>query len=220
MVDVVTERLRRELLTGEIEPGGRIRVGELERRFGVSHIPIREALRRLEVEGLVVTSPQRATLAAGIALDDLAGLYDLRRLVEVPVAKRAAEQATDDDIGHVRESLRLLEAAARDPQSAEFWERHRAFHSALLAPGSTAWIRRLLDQVWQSAERYVRLTVATFGTMENAMREHRAMAAAFEGRDGSRVAELLEQHLTGTEQTLRDGYLALRGESGDGASES
>ena len=68
IVDTVTERLRREILSGEIAPGGRIRVGELEKRFGVSHIPIREALRRLEAEGLVVTSPQRATLAAGIAL--------------------------------------------------------------------------------------------------------------------------------------------------------
>lgn len=210
MVDVVTERLRRELLTGEIEPGGRIRVGDLERRFGVSHIPIREALRRLEVEGLVVTSPQRATLAAGIALDDLAALYDLRRIVEIPVAERAAGAATDSDVERVRATHMRLEKAAERPESDEFWQHHRAFHTLLLEPGSSPWIRRVLDQASQSAERYVRLTASTFGTIEHAMRDHRAMLVAFEKRDGPGLARLVEQHLTHTELTLREGYLALR----------
>jgi DNA-binding GntR family transcriptional regulator len=210
IVDTVTERLRREILTGEIEPGGRIRVGDLEKRFGVSHIPIREALRRLEAEGLVETSPQRATLAAGIALEDLAGLYDLRLLIEVPVARRAAEQATDADVETARRALAELELAARDPDSFEFFERHRAFHSALLAAGWSAWIQRVLEQLWQAAERYVRLTVSRFGTKDEAMREHRQMVELLEAREADRLAELVARHLTRTELTLREGYLAMR----------
>jgi DNA-binding GntR family transcriptional regulator len=210
IVDTVTERLRREILSGEIEPGGRIRVNELEKRFGVSHIPIREALRRLEAEGLVQTSPQRATLAAGIALEDLAGLYDLRRLIEVPVAQRAAEAATDEDVAATWEALERLESAADDPDSHEFFERHRAFHSALLSSGSSPWIQRVLDQLWQSAERYVRLTMSTFGTKPQAMDEHRRMAELLGARESDALAELVFQHLTRTEETLREGYLALR----------
>jgi DNA-binding GntR family transcriptional regulator len=213
IVDTVTERLRRELLSGEIEPGGRIRVGELEKRFGVSHIPIREALRRLEAEGLVHTSPQRATLAAGLALEDLVGLYDLRRLIEVPVARRAAEQASSAEIEATRVALAELEiAAATAPDSHEFFERHRAFHSALLSPGWSAWIQRVLDQLWQAAERYVRLTMSTFGTKDEAMREHRAMVELLADREAERLAELVDQHLNRTEQTLREGYLAMRAE--------
>jgi DNA-binding GntR family transcriptional regulator len=210
IVDTVTERLRREILAGEIEPGGRIRVGELEQRFGVSHIPIREALRRLEAEGLVVTSPQRATLVAGIALEDLAGLYDLRRIIEIPVARRAVEDATEADVAAVRAAFEELEQA--EPDSAEFWERHRAFHWALMAPGATAWIQRVLDQVWQTAERYVRLTASAFGTTEEAMREHEQMVELYEARDAGELAELLERHLDRTELVLREGYLALRAE--------
>lgn len=208
IVDTVTERLRREILSGEIEPGGRIRVGELEQRFGVSHIPIREALRRLEAEGLVVTSPQRATLVAGIALEDLAGLYDLRRMIEVPVAERAVEVASADDIAAIRQAFLDMERAA--PDSDRFWEAHRAFHWALMAPGATPWIERVLEQLWQSAERYVRLTASAFGTTEAAMREHERMVELFEERDGSSLAELLRQHLNRTELVLREGYLALR----------
>jgi DNA-binding GntR family transcriptional regulator len=208
IVDTVTERLRREILAGEIEPGGRIRVGELERRFGVSHIPIREALRRLEAEGLVVTSPQRATLVAGIALEDLAGLYDLRRIIEVPVVERGTAKRTAADVLVVWEALADLEQA--DPSSDDFWEAHRAFHWALMAPGATPWIERVLDQLWQSAERYVRLTASAFGTTAEAMREHRRMAELVDERDGEALAELLHRHLNRTELVLREGYLALR----------
>jgi DNA-binding GntR family transcriptional regulator len=210
IVDTVTERLRREILAGEIEPGGRIRVGELEKRFGVSHIPIREALRRLEAEGLVQTSPQRATLATGVALEDLAGLYDLRRLIEVPVARRAAELATDEHVEATQRALAELVDAAKDPDSHEFFDRHRAFHSALLAAGSSEWIQRVLDQLWQSAERYVRLTMSAFGTMPQAMRDHREMAELLAAREPQLLADLAAQHLNRTEQTLREGYLAMR----------
>jgi DNA-binding GntR family transcriptional regulator len=210
IVDTVAERLRGDILDGSIQPGERIRVSELEKRFGVSHIPIREALRRLEAEGLVVTSPQRATLAAGVALDDLAGLYELRRLIEVEVARSSVGRARDEDREAVRDALAALEAAARDPDSAEFWERHQAFHWALLAPGGSAWTRRVLDQLWQSAERYVRLFVSTFGSMEGPMREHRQMVEAFEAGDADRLADLVMRHLTGTEETVREGYLARR----------
>lgn len=215
IVDTVTERLRQEILTGEIEPGGRIRVGELERRFGVSHIPIREALRRLEAEGLVVTSPQRATVAAGIALEDLAGLYDLRRIIEVPVAQRAVEAASEADIAAAWQALAELEKATADPNSVEFFQRHRAFHSALLAPGASDWIQRVLDQLWLSAERYVRLTMAAFGTMDEAMRDHREMVELLAARQGNELGDLVANHLTRTELTAREGYLALRDGRGE-----
>src|SRR5438270_7081364 len=131
LVDNVTERLRSALLTGQIQPGERIRVTSLEKRFGVSHIPIREALRRLEVEGLVVTLPQRAAVAAGVALDDLTGIYDLRRIIEGHVARRAVEQMTDEDLERVDRALAELEEVAEHPDSPLFWERHRDFHWAI-----------------------------------------------------------------------------------------
>jgi DNA-binding GntR family transcriptional regulator len=212
LVDSVTERLRQEILTGRIPPGERILVGDVERRFGVSHIPIREALRRLEAEGLVVTTPQRATLASGVALDDLAGLYDLRRIIEITVARRAVDYVGEAEIAAVRDALARLEAAAADPSSSDFWERHREFHWALLAPGGSDWIARVLDQLWQRAERYVRLFASMVGSIDAPMREHRELVEAYARRDGDVLAELLLQHLTATELAVREGYLARRGE--------
>ncbi|MFN0154795.1 MAG: GntR family transcriptional regulator [Gaiella sp.] len=201
----MTERLRHDLLAGEIKPGERIKVAELEKRFGVSHIPIREAVRRLESEGLIVAMPQRAAVAAGVDLDDLAGLYDLRRIIECDVIRRSAATMTDAQIDTVRNALERLETVADDHDSSLFWDLHRDFHWALLEPGATAWIQRVLDQIWLASQRYVRLFVTK--TVEDAMRDHRLLYDLCGQRDGAGAAELLRRHLDRTELTVRQAFV-------------
>lgn len=204
LVDNVAERLRGDLVSGAIEPGERILVSALEKRFGVSHIPIREALRRLEAEGFVKTMPQRGTVAAEVDLDDLQGLYDLRRLLEGPVVRRAIEVATPADVAAMRAALAALEKVAADPRSPLFFKRHRDFHWSLLEPGANDWVRRVLDQVWLAAERYVRIFVSA--TVARAMREHRGLVAAAESGDAALTEQLLIAHLDGTERTVREAF--------------
>ena len=132
MVDGIAERLRQAIITGAIKPRERIRVADLERKFGVSHIPIREALRRLQSEGFVEISPRRTTIAAGVDLNDLANIYDLRRIIEIEIGRRSVSRMTKNDVEAVRRALASFQAVANDPSSAEFWERHREFHWALL----------------------------------------------------------------------------------------
>src|SRR5579871_1857286 len=188
VVDNVTVRLRRALLEGEIKPGERIRVTELEKSFGVSHIPIREAVRRLEAEGLIIALPQRAAVAAGVDLDDLSGLYDLRRIMECEVIRRAAGSMSDEEVAAVRKSLERLEAVAQDRDSPRFWKLHGEFHWALLAPAANAWIRRVVDQTWLASQRYVRLFVSE--TLDDAMVDHRELLACCEAHDGRRAASI------------------------------
>jgi DNA-binding GntR family transcriptional regulator len=211
VVDNVTVLLRRALLAGEIQPGERIRVAELEKRFGVSHIPIREAVRRLETEGLIVALPQRAAVAAGVDLDDLGGLYDLRRLIECEVIRRSAESMTAEQVDVARAALGSLEAVAQDHDSPRFWELHRDFHWALLEPGASAWIERVLDQTWLASQRYVRLFVSE--TVDDAMADHRELVACCDARDGDRAAAVLRRHLDRTELAVRQSFAT----AGDGA---
>ena len=214
VVDNVTVRLRRALLAGEIRPGERIKVAELEKSFGVSHIPIREAVRRLEAEGLIVALPQRAAVAAGVDLDDLSGLYDLRRIVECAVIRRSVEAMTAGQVDAVRAALGELEAVAQDHGSPRFWELHRDFHWALLEPGASGWIRRVLDHMWLAAERYVRLFVSE--TVEDAMVDHRELLACCERRDGDGAAAVLRRHLDRTEAAVRRTLAQSDGTDGAG----
>ena len=205
MVDNVTERLRHDLLAGEIKPGERIKVAELEKRFGVSHIPIREAVRRLESEGLIIAAPQRAAVAAGVDLEDLAGLYDLRRIIECDVIRRSVDAMTSEQVGAVESALETLEAVANDHDSPVFWELHRDFHWTLLEPGASAWIERVLDQIWLASQRYVRLFVSE--TLDDAMRDHRALLGFCQERDDAGAAELLRRHLDRTELAVRQAFV-------------
>lgn len=211
LADEVSERLRDDILSGTILPGDRILVRNLVKRFGVSHIPIREALRELEAEGLLQTSPQRATIVTGLALEDLHDLYCLRRLIEGDVAGRAAAGMTADHIATLRALLTELVSAesAGDPEAANVWTIHRSFHWAILEPGLTPWTRRVLEQLWQNAERYIRLH-STFGIVDESIRQHRQLLQACEERDGDALRNRLLEHLTGSEERVREGYLAMQ----------
>jgi DNA-binding GntR family transcriptional regulator len=204
VVDNVTVLLRRALLAGEIKPGERIRVAELEKRFGVSHIPIREAVRRLETEGLIVALPQRAAVAAGVDVDDLAGLYDLRRVIECEVIRRSVGSMSEQQVDAARAALESLEAVAQDHDSPRFWELHRDFHWALLEPGASTWIERVLDQTWLASQRYVRLFVSE--TVDDAMADHRELLVCCQERDGDRAAAVLRRHLDRTELAVRNAF--------------
>lgn len=213
MVDRVADRLRDDILHGLIPANQRIFVGELARRFAVSHIPIREALRRLEAEGLLKNTPHRGVVTLGIELEDLADLYDLRRTIESEYAARACTQRSDAEIEELRALQSQLEVAetAADPDAAGMWPIHRDFHWAILAPAATAWVQRVFDQTWQSAERYVRLSrSAHLDHIEESVRQHRGLSEACEQRDAAGIRLLIQKHLTTSEERLRDGYRAMQ----------
>jgi DNA-binding GntR family transcriptional regulator len=158
----------------------------------------------------VEISPRRTTIAAGVDLNDLANIYDLRRIIEIEIGRRSVSRMTKNDVEAVRRALASFQAVANDPSSAEFWERHREFHWALLAPAANATVKRVLDHLWHSSERYVRLFVSTFATMDTVMDLHVELYEACVGGDVTTFETALTRHYVETEQTVRDGFRALQ----------
>lgn len=205
LVDDVTERLRRAIVTGEIAPGQRIRVRDLEERFGVSHIPIRESLRSLEAEGLVENLPQRGAVATGVSLDELSELYDLRRILESAVAERAVASFDPERLQTIKSALERLEEVS-DGVSDEFIEAHRNFHWAIMEPGATRLIERTLRQLWQTSERYVRLAVSAAHTGATGRTQHRRLYQASRSKNSERLRDEVMSHLHLTEGGIRAWY--------------
>jgi DNA-binding GntR family transcriptional regulator len=199
--DRIEADLRDQILQGAIPPGGRINVRQLETVYGVSHIPIREAIRRLEGEGLVVNVPKRGAVAADVSLQELDEIYDLRRIVEPFVARRAVSRVTDADLAHIRAAYERLEVAERGPADESFSTAHWDFHWSLLAPGATGEVERLVHKLWRVADRYVRLTKAV--AVDVAHEHHRQLCEAFEAHDGDTAAGILERHLHLTGDALQ-----------------
>jgi DNA-binding GntR family transcriptional regulator len=220
LVDKVADCLRNDILRGVIPANQRILVSDLVQRFSVSHIPIREAFRRLEAEGLLEGTPHRGMVTRGIALDELAALYDLRKVVEGEYACRSVAVRTPNELDQLRALHCRLEVAetAPDPETAEMWSIHRAFHWAILAPAATPCAQRIFDELWRSGERYMRLLrSANFDMIEESVKQHRQLLEACERGNGNELRALLEHHLTTSEQLLQRGYCALQQESAESA---
>lgn len=208
LADQVADVLRRDILRGTVQPGESINVVALARELGVSHIPVREALRKLEAESLVETRPYQSSVVAGVRLEELHEIYDLRRLIEGDLVARSAKAYDEEHLEAIHEALgRLRSADPHDPDS-DFWEAHREFHWAVLQPTLNLWNRRVLGMLWQSAERYHRLFTLVFGSLEDAHAEHTALADAAGHEGPKELRSILLTHLRGTEEAVTHGYLA------------
>ncbi|MGH3666478.1 MAG: GntR family transcriptional regulator [Egibacteraceae bacterium] len=207
LVDEIATRLRSDILNGHLQPGQRIPVASIARDLGVSHIPVREAIRRLEAESLVGTIPHQWPVVAGVRLEELHEIYTLRRLIEGDLARRAVGCYTDADITQIQGAAQRLWAADPKDPDGDFWTAHRAFHWAVLRPAMDSWSERILGLLWQSAERYHRLFTLVFGSLTEAHAEHRALTEAAAAKDQQALVRVLVSHLHRTEQTVTTGYL-------------
>jgi DNA-binding GntR family transcriptional regulator len=202
-VDLVTAEIRRAILTGALPAGEQFSIRELAGQLGVSHIPIREALRRLESQGLILLKQARSAEVASLTTQDLEAIYALRLRIEPQLAADAVPLHTEADI----ERLTALLEASRgfDPESA--WGAHHSFHEALIEPAATEWDKRILETLWTAAERYTHL-VFDYTAITDEERAHRydrhlALLNAVIARDQAGMLSALTYHLTTNEDEVR-----------------
>lgn len=213
MPDRVTAELRRAILSGALAPGQSFSLREIAGLMDVSFIPVREALRNLEGEGLIIMRPGRSANVAPLDLEELGAIYRLRRLLEPELARRACQLLSDADFDRLAAQTSSFGAA--DTSMDAIYDDHHAFHLELLAPAATAWDVRLLTMLWRAAERYVRIG---FGLLDPDPQEHQRrreahdeILSAFRSRDPETAAEAVRKHLERNEGT------ALAALTADGA---
>lgn len=215
VVEQVMTELRRSILSGALQPGRELSLRELAEMLQVSMIPVREALRGLESEGLVVTRPGRSALVAPLDLDELQGIYRLRRRLEPEIAQRSCRLLASAELDRLE--LQAAEFGTGNRTMNEIYDSHHEFHLALLAPASTSWDIRILSTLWRASERYIRIG---WGKLDPDPQEHVRrgqhhveLVSAFRQRDPEIAASAVHQHLARNEQTA---LLALGPGSGQG----
>ena len=210
--DQVTAELRRSILSGTLAPGQSLSLRGLADKLGVSFIPVRDALRVLEGEGLVVNPPGRSATVAPINLDEFHSLYRIRRMLEPDLARRSVLSLSDDELD------RLHNAAAAfggvDRSMDDIYEDHRAFHLALIAPAASSWDTRILTLLWRASERYVRIG---FGLLdpdplehERRREAHQLLVDQFRKKDPEMAASALDDHLTHNEDLAHDAISSVK----------
>lgn len=198
----VTSEMRRSILSGALAPGQSLSLRKLAEQLDVSFIPVRDALKVLEGEGLVVNPAGRSATVAPLDLDEFHAIYRVRRILEPELASRSCASLSDAELDR-------LHAAAADfggPHRSmdDIYEDHRAFHLALLAPAATTWDERILMMLSNASERYVRIG---FGLLdpdpdehERRREDHQLLVEEFGKRDPAAAAKALDKHLSHNEE--------------------
>lgn len=203
--DLVTAELRRSILTGALAPGESFSLRELASMLNVSFIPVREALRNLESEGLVTFPPSRSATITPIDLEDLHAIYRLRRQLEPELARRSCTLISAAELDHLEREAVDFGDAERNMDA--IYGAHHDFHLALFAPAATPWDVRVLTTLWRAGERYIRIG---FGLRDPDPEEHHrrqhaheTLISVFRRRDPDAAARAVDEHLDHNEKIAR-----------------
>ncbi|WP_203586010.1 GntR family transcriptional regulator [Subtercola lobariae] len=203
MTEQVTNELRRSIVAGDLAPGSTFSLRSIADQLHVSFIPVREALRNLEGEGLVITRPGRSAQVTPLDLEDLRAIYRLRGNLEPALARESCLVITDAELDRLHEQA--VEYGKTHHSIHTVFEAHHAFHAEILAPAATSWDLRVLNSVWRAAERYIRIGFGKQNPGENTRikGEHERLIEVFRGRDPDAVAAAVLSHLKENEQSAR-----------------
>jgi DNA-binding GntR family transcriptional regulator len=213
--DQVFEIVREQIVTGQLPEDAPIRQDALASELGVSKIPLREALARLEQEGLLASQANRGYVVRPMTIDELDDIYNLRLKIEPDAAGFASTVATDDDRELVREAFERLDRAASS-KLGEVAIRNREFHTALVRPGRRHLTTQLVERLSIFAERYVVAHLQPAGRDARAHHEHHELLGAWLARDSRKVKSVLAQHIGATAADLRAQLTAEKPETGNG----
>lgn len=200
----VYEKLREDILSCALSPGEEFREIELADKFGVSKSPIRDALQRLELEGLIEISPRRGHRVAPISVSDAEDMLDMREILEAGALRTIALRASDQTLADLD---RFREANVRDLPS--FAEYNRNFHMGLSEASGN---RRLANSMAQLMENYDRLCIVSLtstrdqaGGMEGALAEHNQIIDALQARNAAAAVRASARHLKQSRSSIMKG---------------
>lgn len=187
----VAGALRRRLLTGDIKPGTRLSQSNLARDYGVSRIPVRDALQTLASEGLLDLSGTTAVVR-GLSIAELQELYELRQAIE-PMLTRVAVPSVG--LAEVTTMTALAEQMEAGPSPEEWLSANARFHAVVYTKGSRPRMVQLTEQLRRLTDRYLYLHVGVFGDVGHLHAEHRRILDAIRRGDANAAAELTLEHL-------------------------
>jgi DNA-binding GntR family transcriptional regulator len=202
--EVAYRRVRAAILNGTFAAGQPLGQVEIANQIGTSRVPLREALQRLEAEGLVVLRPRRGYIVTSLDREEITDIFDIRMILEERAGYLATLRATPADIAEVKARLQAMDGlAVRNADDAtRFAEHNRAFHDRLFAGSGRRQLCRLMDVLRTNVERFIRIGALIAGDMRRVQDEHHRIFEAYRKRDALTVGRLCREHCQATRDRL------------------
>lgn len=197
--DTITEELRSMILAGTIGVGVQLKQEALAKRFGVSRFPVREALRRLQAEGLVTHTPNAGSAVASRTLADLVEICDIRIGLETRALELAIPNMRAPDYKAAKAVLARYDASELPREWTEF---NLEFHLCLYRPCGRARLLKMIEDIVRSADIQLRAKESFIMGRRTPQAEHKEILAACMDKDARKATTLLQRHLERTQKML------------------
>jgi DNA-binding GntR family transcriptional regulator len=195
LYEQVAEQLRARIYAHELAPGAWVDEQTLADEFGISRTPMREALKVLAAEGLVVLKPRRGCYVAQMSERDLDEIFPVLALLEGRVAEEATRRLSTADFARLEKIHADLERHAAANDADRFFEANQAFHNTLQDLAGNRWLSQLIDDTRKFLKLTRRDSLRLEGRIEQSLAEHRRILAALGKRDAAAAALQMHNHI-------------------------
>ncbi len=200
--DVVFNTLRKAILKGELQPGERLMEIQLAQRLGVSRTPVREAMRKLELEGLVVMIPRKGAVVADITAQDMVDVLEVRAVLEELAIRRACDHITDEQLQEMKKIAADFKRSLEEEDLLVCVEVDMAFHEVIYNAAENKRLLQLLLNLREQMYRY-RLEYMKDKKMHQLLvDEHDTIRTALKNRDADKAAVAIRDHIKNQKETI------------------
>ena len=203
LTDRVYDAIREAIRRGELAPGARLRLRDLAAQLGTSPMPVREAIGRLEQDGLVSRVPHRGAVVADLTPAELAHVYDARLLLEVEAARLGCSNLGEVDLRRMRQAYGRLQAAVAAGRTSDALDRDEEMLTILYAAGGNPVLLDLVEDLWQRCRAFKLLGAADPLVDGEAWATQERLLEAVAARDVDRVAAVTAESLTSATRRIR-----------------
>lgn len=200
--DVVFHTLRRAILTGQLKPGERLMEVHLANKLGVSRTPIREAIRKLELEGLVTMIPRRGAEVAQITEKSLKDVLEVRRALDVLSVELACERITKEEMEELYRACQEFEKAAREKEPSVIAQADVRLHDIIVDATRNQRLKQLVNNLSEQMYRYRFVYIQEADQYENLIEEHREVYESIVERNKERAAMAARLHIDNQELSI------------------
>ena len=200
--EMVYEELKMQILTGGIVPGTRMMEVDLAEEMGVSRTPIREAIRKLEKEGLVVIEPRRGAYASRISTDDMVEILEVRQDLEGLAAYFAASRMEKDQLDELKDISNRYNKAVEEGNMADMIRYDTMFHRKIVDSCSNKILVHMVEQLQEMVLRFRYIYYDNFKRAEHMPEEHRAIMESIAGGNADKAREAADVHIDRLKQLV------------------
>ena len=198
----VYRTIRDDILEGKYHSGDELKEKNIGDELGVSRTPVREALRQLELEGLVSIVPNKGAFVIGVSLQDIQDIYEIRALLEGLCAKWAAINISDEQITEMDENLVLSEFHESKGNYEQLVSLDNRFHEIMYEASGSRELKRVLKDYHEYVLRVRKNSLGAAGRAKNSTAEHRKIAEAIKAHDALRAEECAGTHIKSTKENM------------------